>query len=234
MPLNKKHLNVSIKLIKENYAKIFIFTFLFTFAVSFLLTKQSTSHTSELSYVENSKYERTSASIVPASCDSGTPHNGEVCGTWQAADCPSWYVCGSATTYIPYSCVGSNTAPGCAGSQPADKVCTMNTCTPWVGLSFNGAPTKPAVTVTLNADKTTVPYGQSGTIYWSSPNATRCLLKNGYNSYLQTNIGSITTPARTDLSPNSFSITFSIECSNGDTPVPAGNTVTVTYIGFVP
>ena len=79
--------------------------FLFIF-VLFVTTKGLTPHTSELNYIEHSVSKK--GSVVPASCDTATPHDGEICGAWIATGaCPSWYACGQAASSIPYSCLRS-------------------------------------------------------------------------------------------------------------------------------
>ncbi len=228
--ISKKAMSGTLSFLKKRPTIFSLVIVVFFFTSVFFVTRGVAPYDSELSYIEKSVLGENSGSVIPASCDSGTPHDGEVCGAWVAADCPSWWACGGGTTYIPYTCQGANTAPGCYGSAPADKVCTPNPCPAWVGVSFGAAATRPPVTVNFSTNKTYVPYGETVTATWSAPNASRCLVSLGVNSSIQGPSGSYTTPARTDSFSGDNSSTFSIECSNGDSPV-SGPSISVTFEG---
>ena len=192
--------------------------FLFIF-VLFVTTKGLTPHTSELNYIEHSVSKK--GSVVPASCDTATPHDGEICGAWIATGaCPSWYACGQAASSIPYSCQGANTSPGCYGAQPPNISCPATpACSPTVMLSFSGTPVLPPVSVSVSASSDFITYGTTPeTISWTSTGSSACYVETlsgatVLSGYPQTTTGSWTALAYSGRLDRTR--TYRVSCANG-------------------
>lgn len=200
----------------------------------FFITKTSTPNTSELNYVEHSTLGNAIGSVVPASCDTNTPHDGEVCGVWQVTgSCPAWYLCNQAPASLAYACQGSNTSPGCISPQPANQPCASYTCAPTVYISFDGPQT--ALPVTINSfttPNTTVSAGTQSTLSWNASNASACYLETiqsgtTLSGYVQPLIGSYTPPQYSGSSDRTR--TYKLSCANGSLASIVSQSITVTY-----
>ncbi len=217
---------------KRNKSKLGVFLFLFSFFLLFFVTKGITPYSSELNYLERSTLGVDSGSVVPASCDSGAPHDTEVCGTWQVTSCGNWWACGSASTYTnSYYCSGANTTPGCLSPQPSAVTCSSNHCTSKVAISFAAPVTMPSATIIsyTSSQGTYVPYRSITTLSWSSVNASACSLTSsasGVTGSVATT-GSYSPPAWNGWGDSTRTYTFS--CSSGSSPV--SQAITVTFEG---
>jgi hypothetical protein len=207
---------------------ILVSSFVFISFVSlFLITRGVTPHTSELSYIEHSVLGKSSGSVIPASCDSKAPHDGEVCGTWVAGQCPAWNDCSATTQYVNFVC-SNNSGSGCFGPQPNPILCKFDDkpCKPDVDIKLGGqqaaiAPVPPPIE-TFQASPTYVPWGETTKIDVKSTAASRCLLtvsENGVQLY-QTIIW-YDTVAKNDpfiTNPNDSMFprtrTYTVQCSN--------------------
>lgn len=224
-------------LIKKHQLSVVAFVALLSLVSVFTFTKGKTPHTSELSYVEHSVYGKAGGSVVPASCDTNTPHDGEICGNWVAnGSCPAWYLCGQPARSLPYVCQGANTSPGCFGSQPADLQCPASpSCVPTVKVAFGQLPATPRVTVSVSTTKTDVLYGTTpARISWESENAASCYIEtieNGVtlSGYPQPPTGSYTTAQWTGSQDRTR--TYKVSCANGTAQSIVYGSVSVTDEG---
>lgn len=216
------------------------FAFAFIFLVSlFLITRGITPHTSELSYIEHSVLGQSSGSVIPASCDSAAPHDGEVCGAWVAGACPAWNSNTAVSTYVPFTCVGGNS--GCSSPQPNPLFCEAKPYPPSVAIKLGGPigtqqatfTNTPPTIETFITSAATVDAGSTARLDWRAKNAGRCLLKvnqNGIQIYeVIVNPDTITTNNPFVMSANTTyydrNRSYVLTCSNS-----AGQTVTAPTI----
>lgn len=205
----------------------------------FFMTRGETPYTSELSFIEHSTLGIQAGSVIPASCDTGTPHDAEVCGIWTVTACGDQLACLSSTNGShSYYCSGANTTPGCYKTAPAPISCAKITCTPRVGVSFSGAITFPSTSInSYKSSLTTVPYGSSATLSWTTSNASACVASSNIDPaetaipLSAINSGSWTAPKLT--SPADISVTYTLRCGNGYTEDSKSVTVNWTGSGVI-
>lgn len=217
---------------RERNLKVLIFVCIFAFFSLFFITKGSVPYSSEIRYVEHSFLGKGSGSVVPASCDTGTAHDAEVCGVWTVAACGAWWSCSSGTTYVnTYVYSGANVSPGCILPQPSNVTCSSNICTPKVALSFSGIPSVPTAQILslTSSAGAFVDYGTLTTISWTSADASACTLGttgSGVASAVSSN-GSFTPGYWVGIADSVR--TYVLSCSSGQTPVT--QSITITFEG---
>jgi hypothetical protein len=100
------HASHSIKILKKRSGSLGVLFLLVALISTFLITRGVVPLTSELSYTEHSSLGKDAGSVVPASCDSGSPFTsptaaGGTAGSHFAGDCTT--ACpGGVGVYDPY------------------------------------------------------------------------------------------------------------------------------------